>query len=36
MRGGLEGTRVPNPAIDHGGFGVDDSFGSGEFEVVLG
>ena len=36
MRGGLEGARVPNPAQDHSRFGVDDSFGSGEFEVALG
>ena len=36
MRGGLEGTRVPNPAQDHSRFGVDDSFGRGEFEVALG
>ena len=35
MRGGLEGARVPNPAQDHSRFEVDDSFGSGEFEVAL-
>ena len=34
IRGGLEGAVVPNPAQDHSRFGVDDSFGSGEFEEV--